>query len=61
MNVFILAVLLSLFFTSPAAAQTRSIAELASYRGADREEVLLGLDAHHRVGERCERALQGAG
>lgn len=40
MNAFILAVLLSLFFTSPAAAQTRSIAELANYRGADREEVL---------------------
>jgi hypothetical protein len=40
MKVIWLTISLALCFLSPASAQTRSLAELANYRGLDREELL---------------------
>ena len=40
MRIFLLSVALIVFVTSNAAAQTKSLADLANYRGADREEML---------------------
>ena len=40
MRASVLALLVSFSFISPVLAQTRSVADLANYRGADREEIL---------------------